>query len=351
MNKIKHLRFVLSVNEMSTSTVEVNNKRSIPADDQQFHPRKQLRIEIPRTLQSSPTLSTAASLFSAASLPNDVLHVDALPTIYTCRKPAMAAAPPIPGLYFSSTLRIPIELADSVTSFCMSTYFNNPNINQIMLFTRFSPETPSSLPPILLRLLDALSPLLKPHIPPPTHNLLFPSQPTQARQVILNLYTPGEGISPHIDLLKRFGDGIISVSLGSGCVMRFAKASNSELEDHGPGRTSILDEPTHTTDAYEDGSKRPDIYDLYLPERSVIVLSSDARFKWTHEIEKRKSDFVARSASLSQGDSPLLTDSPDLSGYWIDRDIRLSITFRWLLPGADIVGINDSHPDTEWESI
>jgi len=236
----------------------------------------------------------------------------------------------------------------------MSTYFNNPNINQIMLFTRFSPETPSSLPPILLKLLDTLSPLLKPHIPPATHNLLFPSQPTQARQVILNLYTPGEGISPHIDLLKRFGDGIISVSLGSGCVMRFAKASNSELGDHGPVKTSTLNEPIHTTDAYEDGSKRPDnsdIYDLYLPERSVIVLSSDARFRWTHEIEKRKSDFVARSASLLHEDSSLLTDSPDLSGYWIDRDIRLSVTFRWLLPGADIVGVNDSHPDTEGESI
>lgn len=339
---------------MSTSPVEVSHKRNLPADDQQFHPRKQLRIEIPRTLQSSPTPSTAASLFSAVSLSNDVLHVDALPTTYTCRKPAMATAPPIPGLYFSSTLKIPIELADSVASFCMSTYFNNPNINQIMLFTRFSPETPSSLPPILLKLLDTLSPLLKPHIPPATHNLLFPSQPTQARQVILNLYTPGEGISPHIDLLKRFEDGIISVSLGSGCVMRFAKASNSRLGDHNPGRTSILDEPIHTTDAYEDGSKTTDtsdIYDLYLPERSVIVLSSDARFKWTHEIEKRKSDFVARSASLTQGDSPLLTDSPDLSGYWIDRDIRLSVTFRWLLPGADIVGVNDSHTNTEGESI
>ena len=339
---------------MSTSPVEVSHKRNLPADDQQLHPRKQLRIEIPRTLQSSPTPSTAASLFSAVSLSNDVLHVDALPTTYTCRKPAMATAPPIPGLYFSSTLKIPIELADSVASFCMSTYFNNPNINQIMLFTRFSPETPSSLPPILLKLLDTLSPLLKPHIPPATHNLLFPSQPTQARQVILNLYTPGEGISPHIDLLKRFEDGIISVSLGSGCVMRFAKASNSRLGDHNPGRTSILDEPIHTTDAYEDGSKTTDtsdIYDLYLPERSVIVLSSDARFKWTHEIEKRKSDFVARSASLTQGDSPLLTDSPDLSGYWIDRDIRLSVTFRWLLPGADIVGVNDSHTNTEGESI
>ena len=25
-------------------------------------------------------------------------------------------------------------------------------------------------------------------------------------------------------------------------------------------------------------------------------------------------------------------------GRWIGRDVRLSVTFRWLLPGADIVG-------------
>ena len=339
---------------MSTPTVEMSNKRKLSAGDHQFHSRKQLRIEIPLPLQSSPTPSTTASLFSAGSVFNDVLNIYAPPTTSTCRKPAMTIAPPIPGLYFSSALKIPVELADSVTSFCMSTYFNNPNINQIMLFTRFSPETPSSLPPILLKLLDTLSSLLKPHISNAMHGLLFPSQPTQSRQVILNLYTPGEGISPHVDLLKRFGDGIVGVSLGSGCVMRFAKASNSEIGDHDPARTTILDEPMPMTEAYEDDSDKPnanDIYDLYLPERSVVVLSSDARYKWTHEIETRKSDFVARSASFPRCDSPLIAESPDLGGHWVDRDIRLSVTFRWLLPGADVVGIDDSSPDPKCGSF
>lgn len=171
--------------------------------------------------------------------------------------------------------------------------------------------------------------------------------PTQARQVILNLYTPGEGISPHVDLLKRFGDGIIGVSLGSGCVMRFAKASSSAVGVDGPARTSTLDESAHPSEALstsqivegEDGS----IYDLYLPERSVLVLSSDARYKWTHGIERRKSDFVTQSASCSHA-SPTSTTSTGSSGHWIDRGVRLSVTFRWLLPGADIVGV-DEEPD------
>ena len=204
---------------MSTSTVEMSNKRKLSVGDHQFHLRKQLYIEIPLPLQLSPTPSTTTSLFSARSLFNNVLNIYALPTTSTCRKSAITIVLSIPSLYFSLVLKILVELADSVTSFCMSTYFNNPNINQIMLFTRFSPKILSSLPPILLKILDTLSLLLKPYISNAIHSLLFPSQPTQLQQVILNLYTLGEGISLYVDLLKRFGDGIVSVSLVSGCVM------------------------------------------------------------------------------------------------------------------------------------
>lgn len=205
-----------------------------------------------------------------------------------------------------------------------------------MLFTRFSPQSTSSLPLVLLDLLDTVSGLLRSHIPDETYGLLFPKTPTQARQVIINLYTPGEGISPHVDLLKRFGDGIIGVSLGSGCVMRFAKASSAE-GDGGPSRTSILDElQPHPNSIEEDTVEEGSLYDLYLPERSILVLSSDARYKWTHGIEKRKSDFVSHLCPTPS--------SPE--GRWLDRGIRLSVTFRWLLPGADVVG-GDEESDSE----
>lgn len=339
---------------MSTSTVEMSNKRKLSVGDHQFHLRKQLYIEIPLPLQLFPTPSTTASLFSARSLFNNVLNIYALPTTSTCRKSAITIAPSIPSLYFSLVLKILVELADSVTSFCMSTYFNNPNINQIMLFTRFSPKILSSLPPILLKILDTLSLLLKPYISNAIHSLLFSSQPTQLQQVILNLYTLGEGISLYVDLLKRFGDGIVSVSLVSGCVMWFAKASNSEIRDHDPARTTILDEPMPMTEAYEDDSDKPnanDIYDLYLPEWSIVVLSSNTCYKWTHEIEKQKSDFVAYSASFLWCDFPLIADSLDLGSHWVDRDIHLSVTFCWLLPEADVVGIDDSSPDPKCGSF
>jgi hypothetical protein len=66
---------------------------------------------------------------------------------------------------------------------------------------------------------------------------------------------------------------------------------------------------------------------LYLPERSIVVLSEEARFEWTHGIQGLTRDFVR--------------DERGREGEWIERGVRLSITFRWLLPGAEIVGEPD----------
>ncbi|KAK0447700.1 hypothetical protein EV421DRAFT_1889599 [Armillaria borealis] len=200
-------------------------------------------------------------------------------------------APPIPGLFFTPSLRLPADLADSVMNYCLERFFTSANINQIMLFCRApsaeSSTAPSGLPPLLISLLDVLSDILRPTLPPDIHSLLFPTVPTRARQAIINRYDPGEGITPHVDLLKRFGDGIVGVSFGSG---------------------------TRT-------------YGVYLPEGSIIVMSGDARYKWSHGIEKKTMDYV-QTPDTSSADA----------GRWVKRTMRMSITFRWLLPGAEVVG-------------
>ena len=94
----------------------------------------------------------------------------------------------------------------------------------------------------------------------------------EANQIIINHYLPGQGISPHIDN-KKFGDKIVSVSLGSGCYMEFG-----------------------------DGSQQ------YLHPRSCLTLEGDARWKTTHCIASRKRDKV--------------------DGKWIPRGERISLTFR-----------------------
>ena len=208
---------------------------------------------------------------------------------------ALRITPPVPGLHYDlDHLRIPFELgAALLESIEEQGYFRNGS-NQVMLFGRASSRS-GGLPSFLIKLLEELAGILRPHIPPSTYNLLFPSGSYQSRQAILNRYKPGEGITPHVDLLKRFGDGIIGVSLGAGCAMDFKEV---------------------------DGDAH---WSIWLPSLSVIVLEGDARYRWTHGIEHVRKDWVSKGG-------------PNGEGEWIDRGLRTSITLRWFLPGADIVG-------------
>lgn len=100
-----------------------------------------------------------------------------------------------------------------------------------------------------------------------------------ADQVIVNEYLPGQGIAPHIDCEPCFKDTIVSLSLGSGCIMDF-------------------------THKYDKTMKIP----VWLEEKSLVVLSRDARNKWLHGIAARKTD--------------------KWNGQKIDRGCRISLTFR-----------------------
>ena len=226
------------------------------------------------------------------------------------------SAPPIPGLFMDPRLLLPTDLADSVLRACMSSFFADPEgaeINQVMLFGRAGRDGGEStaFPPFLNALLAAMSELLLRHstLPRETHAMLFPppnDRVPRARQAIVNLYHPGEGISPHVDLLNRFGDGIVGVSLGSGTSMRFARGKrNVEVDGAGGG---------------DD-----DHHEVWLPPRSVLVLTGDARYEWTHGIVPRMKDKVEDLAGRDEW-------------QWQERGVRVSVTFRWLLPGAEIVG-------------
>lgn len=76
-------------------------------------------------------------------------------------------------------------------------------------------------------------------------------------QLIVNEYLPGQGITAHTDA-KCFGPKIASLSLGSHCVMRFTKGTQT--------------------------------IDVYLPRRSLVVLTGPARTQWKHQILFRKED-------------------------------------------------------------
>ncbi|XP_058742982.1 uncharacterized protein P8A3.02c [Vicia villosa] len=101
-------------------------------------------------------------------------------------------------------------------------------------------------------------------------------------QIITNLYQPGEGISPHVDLL-RFEDAIAIVSLESSCVMHFT------LEE--------LCVP------------------VLLTPGSLVIMFGDARYLWKHEIN-RKPGFQSWKGEL------------------LNQSTRTSVTLRKLCSSA-----------------
>ena len=103
--------------------------------------------------------------------------------------------------------------------------------------------------------------------------------PVEPDQVIVNEYVPGQGISSHIDCEPCFENMIISLSLGSGCVMDF-------------------------TNKHDKTRKIP----VWLAPRSIIILRDAARYEWLHGIAPRKSDQWA--------------------GQTYERQRRVSLTFR-----------------------
>lgn len=111
------------------------------------------------------------------------------------------------------------------------------------------------------------------------HDRLVPQLPDQC---IANEYEPGQGITPHVDCEPCFKDGIVSLSLGSTCIMEF-----SPTKGRGP-KLAILLEP-----------------------RSIIVLTGPARYDWRHAIPARKAD--------------------PYDGHLLPRSRRISLTFRTVL--------------------
>jgi alkylated DNA repair dioxygenase AlkB len=99
---------------------------------------------------------------------------------------------------------------------------------------------------------------------------LFADAPNQ---LVVNDYPPGTGIFDHQDQAV-FGDVVVSLSLGSACVMRFTRNEPARAEE-------ILLEP-----------------------RSLLVMTGEARWDWKHGIPARASDLwhsreVARGRRVS----------------------------------------------------
>jgi alkylated DNA repair dioxygenase AlkB len=90
---------------------------------------------------------------------------------------------------------------------------------------------------------------------------------SDVHQIIINEYEPGQGIAKHIDRPDMFGPVIISLSLGSPCTMNFAKESVT---------TSLT-----------------------IQRRTLVVMTGESRYLWTHEIPKTKRDRTGIRISIT----------------------------------------------------
>lgn len=218
---------------------------------------------------------------------------------------------------------------------------------------------PTAIPTYIHSLLYHLETTLLPLIPRTVHDLIFTRH--LARQVILNLYPPGQGISPHVDLPARYDDGILGVSLLGGCVMEFER-----VREHGDAvasdveRNSTRGENQSSTSNYDhEGTDRVAVY---MPKGTVYVISGEARWEWKHGIPGRKEDKVFRAPEgrercrdvieSATGAGPVdptcstrsafehmrgHSSTADAKVDTISRGTRVSVTFRWMRDGGDVL--------------
>eukprot|EP00050_Salpingoeca_kvevrii_P004276 m.248446 g.248446 ORF g.248446 m.248446 type:complete len:393 (-) comp10972_c1_seq1:679-1857(-) len=109
-------------------------------------------------------------------------------------------------------------------------------------------------------------------------------------QLTVNEYPVGSGIGAHIDTHSAFGPSIAVVSLGSSCSMIFRAALARSSQE-----------------------KDSRFFKLFLPRRSLLILSGESRYAWTHAIPFVSNDVTADDDVCHK------------------RGIRTSLTFRSLL--------------------
>lgn len=161
----------------------------------------------------------------------------------------------VDGLWRCERFLDPEEQASLVTAIENDGWFSHPSYNQVMRHGDLPPwaMTLSSL------IFSSISRFVELGLGVPFREELLQRKPL-FDQMIMNSYQPGEGIKPHVDL-ARFQDGIVVLSLLSSCVMRWR----------------MCDKPTHKVD-------------VLLSPGDLIVLSGNARYKWTHEINREQAD-------------------------------------------------------------
>lgn len=128
-------------------------------------------------------------------------------------------------------------------------------------------EKAADMPPIILSLRDKIKEIVE-------NSILFPHQfinikdLSRLNQCIINIYEPGQGIAPHVDDIKLFGDTIVSFTFFSSREITLTSGNN--------------------------------VLHLITKPSSIYILTKEARYSYKHEMKKRKKDYgVPRGTVVS----------------------------------------------------
>ncbi|GJV31280.1 alkylated DNA repair protein AlkB homolog 8 isoform X1 [Tanacetum coccineum] len=99
-------------------------------------------------------------------------------------------------------------------------------------------------------------------------------------QLTVNEYPSGVGLSPHIDTHSAFQGSIYSLSLSGPCIMEFRRYSDMNA--------CFGDKDVESCDNSSICLRKA----IYLPPRSMLLLSGEGRYAWQHYIPHRKIDMV-----------------------------------------------------------
>ncbi|KAJ1272626.1 hypothetical protein BS78_06G217700 [Paspalum vaginatum] len=99
-------------------------------------------------------------------------------------------------------------------------------------------------------------------------------------QLTVNEYPCGVGLSPHIDTHSAFEEMIFSLSLAGPCIMEFRKYPKGSWR-----APSVVN---------GDSSQEPECIKkaIFLPARSMLLMSGEGRYAWHHYVPHHKIDEV-----------------------------------------------------------
>lgn len=99
--------------------------------------------------------------------------------------------------------------------------------------------------------------------------------------VQVNEYPPGVGLSPHIDTHSAFEGFIFSLSLAGPCIMEFRRYTEGAWLPKSTSSSDMsVEYPVKSSSFLRKG--------IYLPPRSMLLLSGEARYAWHHYIPHHK---------------------------------------------------------------